>query len=209
MNQSHYRYDDILSLSWGFIIDIDNYNLLLNKLEILFSDYLHYPRYEWQEFGIFPPDATLKFAWRDKTGEIFIFLLEDSLTNNYIVNCIGTEIKINSLVDDIEQIKSMLNTKISKGLNIQQNENKIDKFEKSNVIKNSLKIIGLPTAAFNVLSVSLRLLPNIEFENTFWEALIIHLLFVIHSIAYLFLIIFMLLILFIGLKYLIRIIKTI
>lgn len=201
--------DTSYSTTWAFKVDDEGFKRLFSELELTAIDFVSYPSFEWETYGVPPPDGDLLFAWRNKQRTLFVFFLFDEHLKSHILNAVGQEFFVDKYGSKIDILRDKLANKKILNLNQKEHGDSIREFEKTNIFNNIVKIIGIPTLVFNVISASLRLFPELEIHNSKLRNLIESLIIGIHLFAYIFLLIFMGVVFYVCIKYVMRALKSI
>jgi len=200
---------EMTTVCWAIWPNTNPGSLSLSRsIDATLKGFHYYPEPEWSHFGYRPPETLpLMAAWRDSSGQVFVFLLckdkgktadSPKLAYLYItgekkfVANVGQKIiQLKELITKAEQ-RSLLATDAKQRLEVDKTYKLTTKF---------LAFISLITAVVNAISLGLRKLPTPEFASENLQTFYVTLASMLHITSLLALLIVSVLIIFYLIRY--------
>jgi len=184
----------------------DSHKLPLEReLDSLLSGYVYYPEEEWAMYEMRPPDTyPLAASWRDKSGDVFVFLLETAealrMTGpDYLVFVAGQPNLVKKVTGSIHSHKEILEKVEKRQLAGQRADLSLEGEIEKKSIERFTKIVGIFTVIVNAFSLYLRSIPEPDLGGSKFSvaykalvvsvhigSLVLLLLIILLAIAYIF-----------------------
>lgn len=200
---------EILTVCWALWPSTISGSISLSRsIDETLKGFHYYPEPEWSHFGYRPPETLpLMAAWRNSTGQVFVFLLckdrgktvdTPKLAYLYIT---GEKKLVNNAGQKIVQLKDSITKAEQRTLTATDAKQRLEVDKTYKLTAKFLGFISLITAVVNAVSIGLRKLPLPEFASENLRMLYVTLASILHITSLLALLTVSILIIFYVIRY--------